>query len=68
MPKIRKNYGAVRAESIRTYGRTDGRTDESKSIVPPKFFGSVQKTKIEAQDITQFQDLSGAKTKLQSIF
>ena len=39
MPKIRKNYGAVRAESIRTDARTDGRTHESKSIVPPKFLG-----------------------------
>ena len=27
----------------RTHGRTDARTYESKSIVPPKFFGSVQK-------------------------
>ena len=27
----------------RTDVRTDGRTHESKSIVPPKFFGSVQK-------------------------
>ena len=43
IPKIRKNYGAVRAESIRTDAWTDARTDarkyESKSIVPPKFLG-----------------------------
>ena len=42
MPKIRKNYGAVRAESI----RTDARKYESKSIVPPKFLGRSKNTKI----------------------
>ena len=35
MPKIRKNYGAVRAESIRTYVRTDGRTDGREQIYSP---------------------------------
>ena len=39
IPKIRKNYGVVRAESIRTDGRTDGRKYKSKSIVPAKFLG-----------------------------
>ena len=43
MPKIRKNYGVVGAESIRTYGRTYVRTYEGKSIGPPKFLGEVQK-------------------------
>merc|ERR1711872_786064 len=30
-----------RSSGIHPYGRTDVRTHESKSIVPPKFFGSV---------------------------
>ena len=33
-----------RSSGIHPDGRTDGRTDESKSIGPPKFFGSVQKS------------------------
>ena len=35
MPKIRKNYGAVRAESIRTDGRTDARTEVREQIYSP---------------------------------
>ena len=37
------------SSGIHPDGRTDGRTHESKSIVPPKFFGSVQKLTVYSE-------------------